>query len=222
MRLLPTILILVIATLVGTAVGYPKATDKAVRWQLTLDTGDLRFYRDKVTGDGYWLLIYEVTNETGDEHHWIPSFDLVTDQGEIIADGEGVSRQVQLDLLEIFGDPLLESQSDASGPLLMGEENAVRGLVIWKAGHEDVNEVQVFASGVSGDTADVLHPITGKKHKLHRVLQLSWFVHGTVDQVELKPLIPRPVGGGTSIYRLDTDTNDDLSGDDVLRKWVFR
>lgn len=222
MRLLPTILILVITTLVGTTVGHPKATDKAVRWQLTLDTGDLRFYRDKVTGDGYWLLIYEVTNETGDEHHWIPSFDLVTDQGEIIADGEGVSRQVQLDLLEIFGDPLLESQSDASGPLLMGEENAVRGLVIWKAGHEDVNEVQVFASGVSGDTADVVHPITGKKHKLHRVLQLSWTVHGTVDQVELKPLIRRPVGGGTSIRRLDTNTNDDLGGDDVLRKWVFR
>ena len=223
MRLFCSIIIVFALTVISsTVMGYPKATDKAQRWQLTLDTGDLRFYRDSESGIGYWLLDYEVTNETKSDRQWIPSFDLVTDQGEIIPDGDGVPRKVQLDLLELFADPLMVTQSDASGPLLQGEENAIRGLFIWKAQSEKVKEIQVFASGVSGDTANVIHPITGKKHKLHRVLQLSWFVDGGLDQIELKPLPKRPVSGGTSVRRLDTEASDGIGGDDVKRKWIFR
>jgi len=223
MRLFCSIFIIFALTVISsTVMGYPKATDKAQRWQLTLDTGDLRFYRDRESGIGYWLLVYEVTNETKSDRQWIPSFDLVTDQGEIIPDGDGVPRKVQLDLLELFKDPLMVAQSDASGPILQGEENAIRGLLIWKAGSEKVKEVQVFASGVSGDTADVVHPITGDKHKLHRVLQLSWYVDGGLDQIKLKPLPKRPVSGGTSVRRLDTEASDGIGGDDVQRKWIFR
>ena len=223
MRLFCSIIIIFALTVISsTVMGYPKATDKAQRWQLTLDTGDLRFYRDWESGIGYWLLVYEVTNETKSDRQWIPSFDLVTDQGEIIPDGDGVPRKVQLYLLELFKDPLMVAQSDASGPILQGEENAIRGLLIWKAGSEKVKEVQVFASGVSGDTADVIHPITGDKHKLHRVLQLSWYVDGGLDQIKLKPLPKRPVSGGTSVRRLDTEASDGIGGDDVQRKWIFR
>lgn len=220
--LLSTLILFVIAPVVQTAQGHPKATDRANRWQLRLDTGDLRFYRDQKTSDGYWLLIYEVTNETKEDHRWIPHFDLVTDRGEIIADGDGVPRNVQLTLLDMFGDPLLKSQSDASGPLLQGEENAIRGLAVWRAGHEDVREVQVFAGGVSGDTAEVIHPITGDSTKLHRVLQFSWFVDGGVDQIAMQPLPKRSVDEGTSVRRIDTKPQDTLGGSDVPRKWIFR
>ena len=91
-----------------------------------------------------------------------------------------------------------------------------------ESGNEEVKEIQVFAGGVSGDTADVIHPITGDKHKLHRVLQLSWYVDGGLEQIELKPLPRRPVGGGTSVRRLDTEATDSIDGDDVQRKWIFR
>ena len=223
MRLfMSTLILFVIASVIQTGYGHPKATDRADRWQLRLDTGDLRFYRDLKTSDGYWILIYEVTNETNEDHRWIPQFDLVTDKGEIIADGDDVPRNVQLTLLDLFGDPLLKSQSDASGPLLQGEENAIRGLTIWKAGHEDVREVQVFAGGVSGDTAEVIHPISGETKKLHRVIQFSWFVDGGVDQIVLKPLPRRAVGLGTSVRRIDTKTEETVGGVQVQRKWIFR
>ena len=213
---------LLIAALVGVADGYPKATDKAQRWQFDFDSGDLRFYRDQDTAQGYWLLLYEVTNNSGKDRQWSPNFDLVTDQGEIIQDGDGVPRDVQLELLEKFGDELLQLQSNASGPILQGEENAIRAIVVWKAGEEDVNEVQVFAGGVSGDTADVVHPITGDTHKLHRVIQLSWFVNGSVDDVMLKELPKRPLSGGTSIRRLTNHDRDAIGGIEVTRKWIFR
>ena len=222
--LIMTILLSVLASVVQTSHGYPKASDRATRWQLRLDTGDLRFYRDSERGDGYWILIYEVTNETKEDHRWIPQFDLVTDKGEILADGDDVPRNVQLDILDVFGDPLMKSQSDASGPLLQGEENAIRGVAIWKAGREDVREVQIFAAGVSGDTAEVIHPLTGEMKKLHRVIQLSWFVSGGVDQIHLEPLPKRSVQSGTSVRQIGTDVKGARmsSGDNVQRKWIFR
>ena len=102
------------------------------------------------------------------------------------------------------------------------KENAIKSLVMWKAGREDVREVQIFAAGVSGDTADVIHPITGATHKLRRVLQFSWFINGSVDQIALKPLPRRAVSGGTSILRLSTDEKDGIGGNDVRKKWIYR
>ncbi len=209
------LLLAAITSIVQVGDGYPKATDRADRWQLRLDTGDLRFYRAADTGEGYWTLVYEVTNETKEDHRWIPQFDLVTDKGEIIPDGVGVPRSVQLAVLAIYGDPLMQTQSDASGPLLQGEENAIRSVAIWKAGREDVREIQVFAGGVSGDTAEITHPISGEKTKLHRVLQFSWSVNGEIDDIIMKPLPRRPVDGGVSIRA-------PLSKEGVTRKWIFR
>jgi|TARA_B100000959_G_C14914143_1_gene596522 hypothetical protein len=219
---LSTIILITICSFVQAKSTYPKATDRADRWQLRLDTGDLRFYRDRDSGEGYWALVYEVTNETNTDRQWIPSFDFVTDRGEIIKDSDNVPRAIQLKVLDIFNDPLMLSQSDASGPILQGKENAIKSLVMWKAGREDVREVQIFAAGVSGDTADVIHPITGATHKLRRVLQFSWFINGSVDQIALKPLPRRAVSGGTSILRLSTDEKDGIGGNDVRKKWIYR
>jgi hypothetical protein len=223
MRVFLSLLILMtISSVVQTGHSYPKATDRAQRWQFRLDTGDLTFYRDSETGEGYWVLLYEVTNETKKDHNWTPSFTLVTDRGEMIQDSDNVPRKVQLSILDIFGDPLMVAQAEASGPLLQGSENAMRSYVVWKAGHEDVREIQVFAGGVSGDTAEVLHPITGEKKMLRRVIQLSWSLDGSVDQMLLKPMTKRPVDGGTSVRRLSTDDKDSIGGDTVQRKWIFR
>jgi len=82
--LLSALLLIVFSSVVQTGHGYPKATDRAERWQLRLDTNDLSYYRDKKTGEGYWVLVYEVTNETNKDRNWIPNFELTTDRGEII------------------------------------------------------------------------------------------------------------------------------------------
>ena len=58
--------------------------------------------------------------------------------------------------------------------------------------------------------------------KLHRVIQFSWIVNGGVDQITLDPLPRRSVGGGTTVRRLDTKTEEALGGVQVQRKWIFR
>lgn len=221
MRFIITAFLVTITALVSVSVAYPKATDHSDRWQLTFETTGLRFFRDSRTGQGYWVMVYEVTNETETDQRWVPSFTLITDQGEVLDAGSDVSRRVQISILETFGDVLLEMQSEVSSALLQGEENASRGLVVWKAGREDVRALQVFVSGVSGDIAKVTHPLTGEEVVLHRELQLSWIVPGTVVG-DLRPLPRRSVGGGVSVRRPSNEEVETSAEDQVFRRWVFR
>ncbi len=221
MRFIITAFLLTITTLASFSFGYPKATDHPDRWQLTFETNGLRFYRDLRTGQGYWVLVYEVTNETEKDQHWVPSFTLVTDQGEVLDAGNNVPRRIQTTILETFGDPLLEMQSEVSGALLRGEENASSGLVVWKAGNENVRALQVFVSGVSGDTAKVKNPLTDEEIVLHRDLQLTWIVPGALVG-DLRPLPRREVGGGVSVRRSSNDEVEASAEDQVFRRWVFR
>ena len=221
MRFIITAFLITITALVSVSVAYPKATDHADRWQLTFETTGLRFFRDSQTAQGYWVMVYEVTNETESDQRWVPSFTLITDQGEVLDAGSDVPRRIQILILETFGDVLLEMQSEVSSALLQGEENASRGLVVWKAGHEDVRALQVFVSGVSGDIAKVTHPLTGEEVLLHRDLQLSWIVPGTLVG-DLRPLPHRSVGGGVSVRRLSNKEVEASAEDQVFRRWVFR
>ncbi len=219
----PLLMSILMALLVTTTtMAYPKAGDQPERWQLTFDAGDLRFFRDQRTDDGYWVLVYEVMNEDGEDHIWAPSLDLVTDRGEVIADVEDVPRRVYLTILDILGDPLLQQQSDTIGPLLRGPEHARRGLVIWPAGNEVVRQVQVFVRGVSGDTAEVIDPHNGEKVVLRRQLHLSWGVPGSLDELALKPLPRRPVGRGVSVRRPAEVESGSSTLDRARRRWVFR
>ena len=221
MRFIITAFLLTITTLATFTFGYPKATDHPDRWQLTFETTGLRFFRDLRSGQGYWVLVYEVTNETQKDQRWVPSFTLVTDQGEVLDAGNNVPRKVQTTILETFGDPLLEMQSEVSGALRRGEENASSGLVVWKAGREDVRAIQVFVSGVSGDTAKAKNPLTGEEVVLHRDLQLTWIVPGTIVG-DLRPLPRREVGGGVSVRRPSNNEVEASAEDQVYRRWVFR
>ena len=221
MRFIITAFLLTITSLATFTFAYPKATDRPNRWQLTFETSGLRFYRDQRTDQGYWVLVYEVTNETDKDQHWVPSFTLVTDHGEMLDGGHNVPRRIQTTILDTFGDPLLEMQSEVSGALLRGKENASRGLVVWKAGNENVRALQVFVSGVSGDTAKVKNPLTGDEIILHRDLQLSWIVPGALVG-DLSPLPSREVGGGVSVRRPSNDEVEASAEDQVFRRWVFR
>ena len=222
MRLLISALLLILSTTASSSWAYPKATDHPQRWQLSFESSGLRFYRDLRTGQGYWVLIYEVTNETDRDQRWVPSFTLVTDHGEVLDSGADVPRRIHMAILETFGDPLLTLQSEMSGSLMRGKEHAIRGLVVWKAGHENVREVQVFIGGVSGDTAKVKNPVTGEQITLHRDLQLSWRIPGSIDGLHLKPLPRREIGGGVSVRRPSTQDVEASAEDQALRRWVFR
>ena len=143
------------AAMLGAA---PQPSVLARSWDLDFRPGELRVIT--LTGEGgadkhYYYMTFLVTNLTGEERFFAPIFELTTDRGEIMLAGRGVSRQVTQEILERLRNPLLEQQFQLIGPLQEGEEFGREGLLIWPVGRQDINEVSVYAIGLSGESQTI-------------------------------------------------------------------
>jgi hypothetical protein len=157
---------------------FPKPAPVPYRWELKFQAGDLRLYLDEATGDSYWYFLYEVTNRTGRDQLWAPSFVLFTDVGEILRSGDDVPARITRDLFDLLGNPLLQEQTAVIGTVQQGRENLIEGFVIWPARRLDVNELSLFVGGISGETARVQNPVTGEDVILRKTLQRDYLIPG--------------------------------------------
>ncbi len=181
---------LAVVAAAGSALAFPKPAPVPPRWELVFEPGDLRLYVDPLENLAYWHMTYQVTNRTGREQVWAPSFVLFTDAGEIVASGRGVSTRVATDVHELLGDELLENQNEIIGEIFHGREHAKEGLVIWRADKLDVTEVSMFVAGISGETATVDNPITGEVVVLRKTLQRDYIVPGDALARGSRPVEP--------------------------------
>ena len=96
--------VLAVLLAISGALAYPKPAAVAPRWELEFEPGDLRLYVDPNEGGTYWYFTYMVTNRTGREQVWAPSFVLFTDVGEILPSGRGVPSRVAADIRTLLGN----------------------------------------------------------------------------------------------------------------------
>lgn len=164
-------------TLASTAKAFPTPRPFPVRWELDFEAGPMRLYVDE-QGDTFWYLTYYVENNTGDEQVWAPTFTLFTDDGRILRSGEGVPTRVEGAILDLLGDPLLQTQNMVIGDLFQGEQHAKEGLVVWPAENLDVTELSVFIAGISGETTAVTNPVTGNQVVMQKTLQRDYRIPG--------------------------------------------
>ncbi len=156
--LLPALAMVFSAVVVSaSAWAAPEPDPVPRRWQLNLKLGELRLAKVEVDGliSTYFFLTYRVTNTSGQDLLLAPSFELATDEGEVLRSGRDVPTAVTRRILELVNDPLVEDQLSILGMILQGEENAKDGVVIWPATDLDINEIAVYASGFSGETETV-------------------------------------------------------------------
>jgi hypothetical protein len=170
------------------ALAYPRPAPVAPRWELQFEPGDLRLYVDPVDGDMYWYFNYTITNRTGRDQLWAPSFTLFTDTGEILLSGRGVPGRVAADLKELLGNELLEHQNEIIGEIYHGREHAKDGLVVWAARSLTVNEMSLFVAGTCGETATVVNPITGEQVLLRKSLKRDYLIPGEAVSRGSKPI----------------------------------
>jgi len=157
---------------------YPTPAAIPYRWELDFTPGELRIYVDPLDGATYWYFTYNLTNLTGSDQIWAPSFVLFTDAGEILTSGEAVPSRVEESIRDLLGNELLEAQNEIIGDIHQGKEHARDGLVVWPAGETQVNELSLFISGMSGETARVQNPITLQSVILRKTLQRDYLVRG--------------------------------------------
>ena len=191
----------VLAALSLTALAWtrpPEPDPLPKRWQLDIDVGPLRVAMVDIEGHEpqvYDYMTYRVTNNSGQDLQFAPIFELGTDEGELFRAGRDVPRAVRLELLDRLGNPLLEDQIAILGTLLQGKENAKDGLVVWPVGDMDIDEVSVYATGFSGETAriELPDPESGEKREivLRKTYMVQYDIPGSLELRGSEPLKPR-------------------------------
>ena len=124
------------------------------RWQLDYKPGALRmakFTKADGSSASYLYMTYRVTNKTGEDVLFAPSFELADGQGGVFRSGRGVPLDVAAKIQKDLANPFLEDQISILGMLLQGDENAKDGLVIWPFDNLTASEITVYAAGFSGE-----------------------------------------------------------------------
>jgi hypothetical protein len=173
------------------AAAAPEPDAVPSRWQLDLRTGPMRVVSLDLPETGpraYYYMPYTVSNSSGEDLLFAPSFDLATDEGELMRSGRGVPIPVTRTIIEGLQNPFVEDQIAIIGQLLQGKENAKDGVVIWPVGQHDATEVTVYAAGFSGETATEIVAATGKKVVLRKTLMIRFRVPGTLESQRATPL----------------------------------
>jgi len=141
----------------------PEPNIVSVIWELEISIGNLTPIAIKTPGSDkakiYWYAPYKVTNRTGDEQIFVPSFDLYTNTGQVTRSGLGVPMAVFDVIQKHLNEPLLRDHTEMTGKILQGRDNARHGLAIFKDIDPEAGKVDLFIKGLSGESTVVKLPM---------------------------------------------------------------
>ncbi|MDZ4831496.1 MAG: hypothetical protein SGJ09_15015 [Phycisphaerae bacterium] len=167
---------------------------RAMDWELDFRPGALRLLTD-TSGKSYWYFTYKVINRTGKDRMWAPRLELFTDKGEILTSGRTVPTDVTRSILQLLGNPLLQDQNQVIGEILIGEEHAKEGLVVWPVDDTEVTEFTVFVSGASGKIRKTADPRTNQPRVERWTIRFNYLVPGDPLARGSKPVEPASTDG---------------------------
>jgi len=167
-------------------------------WELKIVMKDPKPIQVSVPGETrketYWYVLYTVTNRTGADRVFIPSFSLYTDTGQVLAAGSGVSVSAFGAIQARHNNPLLKNALSMTGKLLQGADNAKDGVAIFRDIDGKSRAFDLFVGGISGESVRAKLPVkvvveksdmTGKRVKvatdmilLQKTLHLSFKLPG--------------------------------------------
>ncbi len=150
--------------LVGESNAAPEPSLALKTWQLDFEFHDPARIsvtlpgKDKPTS--YWFLLFTVTNNTGREIEFYPTFQLVTDTLDIVDGNEEISPSVYRAIRERYNKlyPFLVDPTRMYGTLRQGEDNRRTGVVAFRSFDPDADALTVYVSGLSGELSRVRNP----------------------------------------------------------------
>lgn len=163
-------------------------------WQLEFEFQDPQRLTLQLPGDKqpttYWYVLYKVTNNTGKDVQFYPSFRLVTDSLKIVDGGADIHPRVYdtISARHTKEYPFFVTPSKTSGLLLQGKENARSSAVVFRMFDKQANNFTVYFSGLSGQIERVSNPTFDTSQKestenqrfflLRRTLAVSYDLPG--------------------------------------------
>ncbi len=155
--------VLVFAVAAG-VLAAPEPSRNPKSWQLDFEYHDLQRIDVVLPGDKapttFWYMLYTVTNNTGREVDFYPTFELVTDTFDVVVGGDRISPTVydvikarHKRLYPFFRDPIR-----ASGKLLQGPDNARTSAAVFRDFDPNADQVTVYVAGLSGEIQRINNP----------------------------------------------------------------
>ncbi len=139
----------------------------------------------------YWYMPYRVVNNSGQERFFSPEITIATDRGDIVVANDKIPGAVYDAVAAKLDNPLLENPLTVVGKILLGEDYARNTVAIWPAFEHDVDTVNIFIAGLSGETAAIEHPETGDPIVLRKTLQIDFATPGTEVHPQRQPVEPQ-------------------------------
>ncbi len=170
-------LVMVLATLVvvSATVAAPIPSIAPVSWELGITYHDPDRITVELPGSGvssigseisgagnsdfgaYWYLLYTVTNESGREVEFYPSFEIVTDALGVVTGGEGIHPRVYeaVDERHRRVYPFFVDPARMVGAIRQGADNAKTSAIAFPPLDPEVNRFTLYVGGLSGEIVKV-------------------------------------------------------------------
>jgi len=192
----------------------PQADIATTAWQLDLRFKDPQRITLRLPGDDYdttfWYVMYEVTNRTGKDVDFFPSFRIVTDTLQVVEGGANIHPLVYdaIKARHFREFPFFAPPVKVTGPLLQGEENARASAAVFRTFDENAASFTLFISGLSGETERVRNPAFDVKRGESEENPRAFFMRRTLSVVYDLPGDPQTRSSATPVRR--------------SREWVMR
>ena len=100
----------------------------------------LRLFKDPESGKHYWYMSYDVVNNTGQDQRFAPRIEMLTDEGHVVRQGDGVPGSVSKQIMKYLGNELLEDQFE-----ILGEFENLNDLLLHshKISPESITDYQI-------------------------------------------------------------------------------
>jgi hypothetical protein len=155
-------LVVLAGVALGQAAPEPKLDSDA--WQLEFDFHDLQRLNLVLPGDreptSFWYLLYTVTNSSGQDVGFYPTFDLVTNTLEVVEGGRKISPSVY-DAISARHKklyPFFRPPTQVMGKLLEGVDNARTSAAVFRDFDPEASSFRLYIAGLSGEIETVLNP----------------------------------------------------------------
>ena len=134
----------------------------------------------------FWYIIVTMTNDSGQDADFYPKCELVTDTFQIIPAGKGVGTEVFERIKERHKStyPFLELFGMTDNKILQGSDNTKDIVIIWPDFDPESNNINIFLTGLSNETAVIEYPNIGTQNAeqrqayLRKTLELSYSIRG--------------------------------------------
>ncbi len=153
---------LAVLTSVGGALGAaPEPAIVAKSWELKIAYRDPQRIRLRLPGQAaertFWYVIYTVTNDSGRDVDFYPTFDVVTDRLEVIKAGFGIHPEVNRTIRKRHARqfPFMVDHNAMFTRLLQGGDNARTSAVAFELNDPQADGFTVYVGGLSGEIARV-------------------------------------------------------------------